>query len=66
MAEASFTMDDTIGIICVTISTKSPMMTTMVSTAKSQSGADFPLIFILLSSFITGRPISETTKAAMI
>ena len=65
MAEASLTMLETKGTICVTIIARKKKISMMVSKAKSQSGALFPLIFILRISRMSGRPIMETTSATM-
>ena len=65
MAEAFLTMPETKGIICVMINAMKKKMSKITSTAKSQLGALFPLILILRISCMSGRPIMETTKAAM-
>ena len=63
---ASRMMPPTTGMICVTSSSRPTMTMISVSAARSQSGADLPLIRHLRSSRLTGWPTSDTTKAAMI
>ena len=54
MAETSRTMLETKGMIWVTKSNNRMMITTMVSTARNQSGADFPLTLILRKRVMMG------------
>ena len=65
MAEASRTMLETKGTICVKSKTSKARISTMVKMAKSQLGALFPLMRIFFKSCMKGRPIMETTKATM-
>ena len=62
---ASRTMFVTTGMACVTMKMSTPRIRKMVRMASSQLGAAFPLMVTFRSSRMTGCPMSDTTKAAM-